>query len=183
MKTLIYAILGILIVGGIFFFQKDQKEILPSYINMKIEATAFLHNESIPSKHTCDGEGVSPELVFSSVPEDAQSLVLIMEDPDVPKAIRDDGMWDHWLMWNMPADTERIGEGETAPGTVGKNTGGNFEYGGPCPPDREHRYFFKLYALDSDLSLDPQATKAALIDAMEGHILDSAELIGLYNRQ
>lgn len=150
---------------------------------MKIESSAFQHNQSIPAKYTCDGQNMNPPLTFSDVPSDAKSLVLIVEDPDVPKSIRPDGMWDHWLIWNMPPDTNGIAEGETPKGIVGKNTGGQFAYQGPCPPDRQHRYFFKLYALGTTVTLDPSATKQDLEKAMAGHILTSAELIGLYSRK
>lgn len=150
---------------------------------MKIESSAFEHNQSIPSKYTCDGENINPPLSFSDVPANTKSLALIMDDPDVPRTIRPDGMWDHWLIWNMPPETTVINENSTLPGVVGKNTGGQFGYQGPCPPDREHRYFFKLYALDAMLNLNPQSTKQDLERAMEGHILEKVELIGLYNRQ
>lgn len=149
---------------------------------MKIQSFAFKHNQSIPKKFTCDGENINPPLTFSDVPNNAKSLALIMEDPDVPKNIRPDGMWDHWLVWNMPPDIRSIDENSTPPGVVGKNTGGKFSYQGPCPPDREHRYFFKLYAIDSTLSLNQSATKQELERAMEGHIIARAQLIGLYNR-
>lgn len=150
---------------------------------MKIESSAFQNNQAVPSKYTCDGENINPPLSFSDVPKDAKSLILIMDDPDVPKTIRPDGMWDHWLVWNIPAGTTIINEGSTPPGIVGKNTGGQFGYQGPCPPDREHRYFFKLYALDTMLSLNtPTTTKQILEQAMEGHILEKTELIGLYKR-
>lgn len=150
---------------------------------MKIESSAFQHNQSIPAKYTCDGQNMNPPLAFLDVPSDAKSLVLIMEDPDVPKSISPDGMWDHWLVWNMPPDTKGIAEGEKPKGVVGKNTGGQFGYQGPCPPDRQHRYFFKLYALDTTVTLDLSATKQDIAKAMERHILDKVELIGLYNRK
>ena len=164
---------------------------------MRLESPIFEHKGSIPSKYTCDGENISPPLKISGVPEGAKSLVLIMDDPDVPKSIRPDGMWDHWLTWNIPPETAEIPEGQDLPAlpdrqaggrqgrwVVGKNTGGSFGYRGPCPPDREHRYFFKLYALDTTLDLPADTTtKADLEKAMEGHILSQAELMGRYNRQ
>jgi len=149
---------------------------------MKIESSAFQSNKKIPSLYTCDGEDISPELIFSDVPKDAQSLVLVVEDPDVPKIIREDGMWNHWLVWNMSPNLDGIGEGEIPQGVVGKNTKGDFRYGGPCPPDKEHRYFFKLYALDIILDLSENASKEKLQRVLGGHIIEEAELIGLYNR-
>lgn len=149
---------------------------------MKITSSAFGHNQLIPTEYTCDGQNVNPHLAFSEVPIDAKSLVLIMDDPDVPKSIRPDGMWNHWLIWNMPPDTKGIVQGEIPKGVIGKNTSGKTEYQGPCPPDREHRYFFKLYALDTVLIINQSATKQDLEKAMEGHVLLQAELIGRYKR-
>lgn len=151
---------------------------------MKLESPTFEHEGSIPSTYTCDGENINPPLKISDVPLEAKSLVLIMDDPDVPKSLRPDGMWDHWLIWNIPPETKEIAEGEEPSGVIGKNTGGKFGYQGPCPPDREHRYFFKLYALDAMLDLPAETTsKADLEKVMEGHILEQAELMGRYNRQ
>ena len=150
---------------------------------MKITSPAFKHNENIPAQYTCDGENVNPPLNFIEVPEETKSLVLLMDDPDVPKSIRPDGMWDHWVVFNIPADTLGIDEDTSPPGIVGRNTRDTNEYGGPCPPDREHRYFFKFYALDTDFDFDASPTKAEVESAMEGHIIEKAELIGLYERQ
>lgn len=149
---------------------------------MKISSTAFVHNGKIPSIYTCEGKGINPPLAFEGVPLETKSLALIMDDPDVPEFVRKDRMWVHWVVFNMPSTLEEIVENSTPPGTSGKNTGGALGYQGPCPPDREHRYFFKLYALDAVLSLPQGATKAELEKAMQGHILAQAELIGLYNK-
>lgn len=152
--------------------------------NMRIASLAFAHNQSIPKKYTCDGENINPPLVFSDVPSEAKSLALIMEDPDVPKHIRSDGVWDHWLAWDIPADTKEIPEGKEPDGVIGKNSGGRRGYSGPCPPDREHRYFFKLYALDVlSLHLNDSVSKKDLEKAMNNRILAKTELIGLYQRQ
>ncbi len=150
---------------------------------MILTSFAFEDNGVIPSKYTCDGEDASPPLSLEEVPVGTESFVLIMEDPDVPSSIRSDGMWDHWLVWNIPPDTREIPE-ETKPrGIIGKNTGGRQAYGGPCPPDREHRYFFRVYALNTMLHLDPETTtKHDLITAMEGHVIEIAELMGKYAR-
>ncbi len=151
---------------------------------MKLESSAFEHEGTIPAKYTCDGENISPPLKISDVPPGTKSLVLIMDDPDVPKSIRPDGMWDHWLTWNIPPEISEIPEGQEPSGVVGKNTGGSFGYRGPCPPDREHRYFFKLYALDIMLDLSPETTtKNDLEAAMQSYILSQAELMGRYNRK
>lgn len=149
---------------------------------MKLISSAFEHGGRIPSKHTCDGPNVSPHLRIEGIPAGTKSLVLIMDDPDVPRSIRQDGMWDHWVVYDIPPDVQEIPEGQEPPGTHGKGTGGNTNYFGPCPPDREHRYFFKLYALDTFLKLPAGSTKAQVEKAMEGHILEKTELMGRYER-
>ena len=149
---------------------------------MKFTSSAFQDGGKIPPKYTCDGEGISPPLTISEVPAGAKSLVLIMDDPDVPKHLRDDGMWDHWIAFNIPPTTSSIGEGEQPKGVAGKGTSGDLVYLGPAPPDREHRYFFKLYALDTQLDLKEGATKPEVEGAMKGHILAESELMGRYER-
>lgn len=150
---------------------------------MRIESSAFQHQQPIPARHTCDGEDVSPPLKFIDVPADAKSLVLIVDDPDVPPAVRPDRNWDHWVVWNIPPDTVEIREDDRPTGVEGRNSWGRNEYGGPCPPDREHRYFFKLFALDTTLNLNANAGKGDLMKAIAGHVLDQAELVGLYDRK
>lgn len=150
---------------------------------MKLTSQAFEHEGSIPPKHTCDGENISPPLSIEGVPEKAKSLALIMDDPDVPKNLREDGMWDHWVVFNIPPSTSEIPEGQEPEGVHGKGTGNNTDYYGPCPPDREHRYFFKLYALDTELDLKEGATKAEVERAMAGHIIEETQLMGRYERQ
>jgi Raf kinase inhibitor-like YbhB/YbcL family protein len=149
---------------------------------MKISSPAFNDNESIPSTFTCDGMNISPELRFSDIPATARALVFIMDDPDVPTAIRSDGMFIHWVLYDIDGTATGIPEGGTM-GTSGVNTTGEIGYIGPCPPDREHRYFFKLYALDRELDLPEGKTKDEVITAMRGHIIAEATLIGRYNRQ
>ncbi len=149
---------------------------------MKLTSTAFEHQGKIPSKYTCDGANISPPLSISDVPSQAKSLVLILDDPDVPKHLRKDGMWDHWVVFNIPASLTEIKEGEEPEGTHGIGTSNNLDYNGPCPPDREHRYFFKLYALDTELKLPEQAEKQQVEKAMEGHVLAKTELMGRYER-
>ena len=144
-----------------------------------IQSPAFQPNGPIPSKFTCDGAGVNPALSFTGVPAKAQTLVLIMDDPDVPKNLMPSGVFDHWLIWDLPADSKGFAEGA---GKGGINGMGQPGYIGPCPPDREHRYFFKLYALDTKLTAAKIANKSDLEGAMKGHIIEQAELIGRYVR-
>jgi Raf kinase inhibitor-like YbhB/YbcL family protein len=149
---------------------------------MKLTSSAFANGEKIPSKFTCDGSNINPELFITEVPSEAKSLVLIMDDPDVPAYVRKDCMWDHWVVFNIPPHIGHIPENCHPPGITGNNTGGEANYQGPCPPDREHRYFFKLYALDTSLTLSKGATKKQVEEAMQGHILARTELIGRYTR-
>ena len=146
---------------------------------MKITSPAFAHNGKIPMKYTCDGQGISPPLTFTEIPPEAASLVLICDDPDAPGKIFVD-----WTAWNVDPKTTQIDEGQKFEGVVeGQTSFGKSGYGSPCPPSGTHRYFFKLYALDKSLDLSPQGTKMQLEQAMENHILDQSELIGLYSRE
>jgi Raf kinase inhibitor-like YbhB/YbcL family protein len=145
--------------------------------NMKLFSSAFEDNGTIPSEYTCDGVDVSPPLSFSNVPENTKSLALIMDDPDAPM-----GTWVHWLVWNISANKTGFSKGENIIYPQGKNDFGNFDYGGPCPPSGTHRYFFKLYALDTTLRLNKGSTKKQLESAMSGHIIEEAQLIGIYER-
>ena len=145
----------------------------------KSRAPHFLPTARFHPKFTCDGQSVTPPLAFSSVPAKTQSLVLIVDDPDVPKNLMPSGVFDHWLVWDLPADSKGFAEGA---GKGGINGMGQAGYIGPCPPDREHRYFFKLYALDTKLTGAKIANKADLESAMKGHIIEQAELIGRYVR-
>lgn len=144
---------------------------------MKLTGSAFENNGEIPQKYTCDGEDVSPALAISEVPEGARTLALIVDDPDAPA-----GDWVHWVVFNIPASTSSIGEGSAPAGVEGTTDFGRTGWGGPCPPSGTHRYFFKLYALDTELKLDSSTTKAQLETAMTGHILDRAQLMGTYKR-
>lgn len=150
---------------------------------LQVRSPAFQDEQPIPSKYTCDGENLSPPLALEGVPEGAVSLALIVEDPDVPKHLREDGMWNHWVIFNIPPSVTRFGEGESPQGTRGITTSDTLAYTGPCPPDGTHRYFFKIFALDSILELEEGATKEAVLEAMDGHVLASSELIGTYKRQ
>jgi len=153
---------------------------------MQIESSVFKNSERIPEKYTCDGERfLSPPLSIKEVPEGAVSLVLIMDDPDVPTAIRPDGSFTHWVVFNIPASATSIDEGELI-GVQGANTRGESRYTGPCPPPEyepsTHRYFFMLYALDVMLNLSEGATKEEVLSALEGHAIDTTELLGVYSR-
>ena len=150
---------------------------------MQLTSPAFQEGGKIQEKFTCEGDNISPELSISGVPFYAVSLVLIMEDPDVPESVRRDKMWDHWVIFNMPPRTSRIPENSQPSGIPGKNTSGDLTYQGPCPPDREHRYFFKLTALDTELALRRGASKAEVEEAMQGHILATAQLMGRYEKR
>lgn len=149
---------------------------------MKLSSSAFENESSIPSVYTCDGKDINPPLEIHDVPPGTQSLVLILDDPDVPTFVRADRMWVHWVIYDMPPDTRLLKENSKPPGIQGTGTGGKEHYQGPCPPDREHRYFFKLYALKSVLKLKPGATKEQVEAAMKGLILQKAELMGRYVR-
>lgn len=149
---------------------------------MKLTSPAFTEGGKIPSKYTCEGEGINPELLIQEVPSNAKSLVLIMDDPDVPEFIRKERMFDHWVVFNIPPTTKRIPENSQPHGVPGKNTSGGLNYFGPCPPDREHRYFFKLYALDCELSLSKGVSKHDVENAIKGHILAQTQLMGRYEK-
>jgi Raf kinase inhibitor-like YbhB/YbcL family protein len=150
---------------------------------MQIQSSAFKEGTTIPKKHTCEGEDVSPPLTWSESPSGTKSLVLICDDPDAPV-----GTWVHWVLFGLPPTTRELPEGVPAKGEVlgakqGSNDFGNLGYGGPCPPPGPaHRYFFKLYAVDAELKLDVGATKAEVMKAIEGHILDQGQLMGRYAR-
>ena len=152
---------------------------------MIIKSSAFENNEMIPELYTCDGQNMNPPLEFSDVPEEAKSLVLIMDDPDVPKEVLEEQMYDHWVMFNTPPQTKMIPEGETI-GVLGNNSSGKNRYTGPCPPPQyeptTHRYFFKLYALDTELELGAGSSKKDVLEAIDGHVIEEAELVGLYDR-
>lgn len=144
---------------------------------MQLTSPAIQPNQSILLQYTCDGQNTSPPFTIEDVPPGAASLALVLDDPDAPA-----GVWDHWLVWNIPPDTTEVPE-DSVPGVQGRNGWGRAEYGGPCPPRGAHRYFFRLYALDGQLDLREGATRAALEKAMQGHVLAEAELMGRYERR
>jgi len=142
---------------------------------MKITSPAFKNNELIPAKYTCDGENISPPLVIENIPDGTKSLALICDDPDAPM-----GTWVHWVVFDIEVAGE-IKE-NSIPGKQGINDFRKKNYGGPCPPSGTHRYFFKIYALDTKLGLNEGISKKELEKSMNGHILQEAQLIGLYKR-
>lgn len=142
---------------------------------MELTSPAFDEGMTIPDRYTCNGEDLSPALELRNIPTDVVSLVLVMDDPDAPV-----GVWDHWIAFDIEP-REHIPEGVESIGTAGKNSWGRPGYGGPCPPSGTHRYFFTVYALDAELGLSAGATKSAVLDALEGHVLAQATLMGLYS--
>jgi Raf kinase inhibitor-like YbhB/YbcL family protein len=153
---------------------------------LSITSRAFKANEAIPSKYTCDGSDVSPDLQWRDAPAGLQSFALICDDPDAPR-----GTWVHWVLYDLPANVTELSEGLDTDAQVrspsckqGVNDFGRTGYGGPCPPrGSSHRYYFRLYALDQMLNLSPKASRADLDRAMKGHILAQAELMGTYQRK
>lgn len=155
---------------------------------LTLTSISFSHNEPIPIRHTCDDKDISPPLTWRGVPENTKSLVLIVDDPDAPDPAAPKMTWVHWVLYNIPPDTVSLAEGimdaDLPPGALqGMNDWQRIGYGGPCPPIGTHRYFHKLYALDTVLPDLQIPTKAVLEKAMQGHIMASTELIGLYQRQ
>ena len=163
------------------------KETKETAMTFTLTSPAFANGERIPKQYTGEGTDSSPPLEWTDPPDGTQSLALICDDPDAPV-----GTWDHWLIWNLPADRPNLPEGIPATETVadlggacqGNNSWPKIGYGGPMPPPGHgvHHYHFRLHALDTALELAPGADKAALLDAMEGHILAEAKLTGLYSR-
>ncbi len=144
---------------------------------MEISSQEFSQGQPIPKKFTCQGENISPALLIKDIPKTTRSLALIVDDPDAPT-----GTFDHWVAWNIPL-SENILEGAKFK-NQGFNHFGKKEYGGPCPPpEQKHRYFFKIYALDTILELPEDSYSSHLISAIMGHVLDQAELVGTYQRQ
>jgi Raf kinase inhibitor-like YbhB/YbcL family protein len=155
---------------------------------MRITSTAFAHQADIPAKHTCQGTNVSPPLAFAQVPAGTKSLALIVDDPDAPDPAAPKTVWAHWLLYNLPPQTRGLAEAvatkDLPAGTrEGTNDWKKTGYGGPCPPIGRHRYFHKLFALDTVLPDLAQPTKAAFEQAMQGHILAHAELVGTYQKK
>jgi len=152
-------------------------------MSITIKSSAFKEGELIPKKYTCDGENVSPPLEWSGFPEGTKSFTIICDDPDAPM-----GIWVHWVMYNIPPSINNLKENISfekvlEDGTIqGKNDFGKIGYGGPCPPNGIHRYYFKIYALNELLTLAPGSAKGELLHSMEEHILSDGSLMGKYSR-
>ncbi len=153
---------------------------------MQIMSPVFDHQGMIPAKYTCDGSDISPPLAWSEIPAGARSLVLIVDDPDAPDPAAPRKTWVHWVLYDIPPTVTGLAEGVSANLPSGIRAGMNdfrrTRYGGPCPPVGNHRYFFKLYALDKMLGALSNASKATVEKAMRGHILMNAEVVGIYQR-
>ena len=167
--------------------KKEEQTVRPERkdtINMEIKSPAFENEGMIPSEYTCDGKNISPQLKWENIPDHTKSLALICDDPDAPA-----GDWVHWVIFNIPPDVTELEENiplskELKNGAVqGLNDFRKNGYGGPCPPSGTHRYYFKLFALDIMLAPDANAKKSDLLDAMQGHILAQAQIMGKYKRQ
>jgi Raf kinase inhibitor-like YbhB/YbcL family protein len=154
-------------------------------MSLELTSDAFANGQSIPVKYSCKGKNISPGLAWSGPPSGTQSFALIVDDPDAPM-----GTWVHWVLFNIPASTRSLQEDLPITGNnagpsamyVGKNSWGDLRYGGPCPPSGTHRYFFKLYALDTTISLLPGATKEQVLKEVQGHVLAQAELMGTFSK-
>jgi len=180
-------ILGLFLIFLLTACASAQPTSAPGGEKLSITSSAFEPGASIPAKYTCQGGDLSPALAWSGAPQGTQSFALIVDDPDAPM-----GTWVHWVVYNLPADAGGLNEGasyanakayDLPQGAVqGRTSFGREDYGGPCPPSGEHRYFFKLYALDGKIE-QAGLDKEALLKAMEGHILSQGELVGLYKKQ
>ncbi|HEX9503375.1 MAG TPA: YbhB/YbcL family Raf kinase inhibitor-like protein [Patescibacteria group bacterium] len=145
---------------------------------MQITSSNFTNNGDIPIKFTCMGDNINPDLEFSGIPSDAQSLALIVDDPDAPS-----GNFTHWVVFNIKPSTKTIPEGVgVVPGVQATNSAGLKQYTGPCPPSGVHRYYFKLYALDILLPADEVIDKTYLMQAMAGHVMDQSEILGKFSK-
>jgi Raf kinase inhibitor-like YbhB/YbcL family protein len=170
---IMFVISSILFMSNVLGEEKIQKDTLT------VSSPVFKHNGTIPAKYTCDGLNVNPPVLIEHVPAGTKSLALIVDDPDAPA-----GIWAHWVLWNMHPAIKEIKEDSVPKGAQqGLNDFRQQTYNGPCPPSGTHRYFFRLYALDTTLTLQTNATKADLEQAMEGHIIGKAHIVGLYRRR
>lgn len=177
MNKILLTIVVITLLSACSSYAKKEALLNSDFENMKITSPAFAAGEKIPSKYTCDGENINPELVISNIPEGTKSFSLIVDDPDASST------WLHWILWNISVDNSVIKENSVPEGAVeGITDFGRTGWGGPCPPSGTHRYFFKVYALDKVLDLDEGASLNKLKDVMIGHVIESGELVGLYSR-
>lgn len=173
-RTLLMVLLACILMPAALMAKEARK-----MADLTITSPAFTHKAAIPDRYTCDGRDINPPLLIGAVPDGAKSLALIMDDPDAPG-----GTWVHWVVWNIPPLIREIEEHSLPAGTVqGLSSWQRNRYGGPCPPSGTHRYFFKLYALDTTLNLPPSTAKADLERAIQGHIVAQGELMGTYRRK
>lgn len=157
-------------------------------MTLTLTSPSFTDGGAIPAKHTCEGDDVSPALSWSGVPTSAKSLVLIVDDPDAPDPAKPQRVWVHWVLFNLPPDSSGLAEGVAEAGLPkgagsGLNDWGRKGFGGPCPPIGRHRYFHKLYALDTRLDGLSEPRKAEVEAAMKGHVLAEAVLVGTYQKK
>lgn len=177
MQKIIILLIAVLITGGCIFTPKSKTPI--TIIAMKLESLVFTHDQFLPTKYTCDGTSINPSFKISEVPNNAKSLVLIVDDPDAPS-----GDFVHWLLWNIDPKTTTIEEDSVPTGaTQGTNSENEAKYTAPCPPTGVHHYNFKIYALDTKLNLPSSTDKTGLLSAMQGHIVNGTTMIGLYNKK
>mgnify|MGYP003771604119 FL=1 len=182
-------ILGIIIIGVILvltynYFEKENPNNIQNInqlatTNMKITIDSFKNGENIPLKYSCDGDNINPEIKITEIPQEAQSLVLIMDDPDAPM-----GVFTHWVIFNIPASSTIIINENSIPqnSVLGLNSANKTSYVGPCPPAGTHRYYFKVFALDSLLNLKDGAKREEIEKEMANHIIDQTQYLGLYQR-
>ncbi len=178
MGTRVGILLPVLVVSMLMAVPGAGKETKKAK-EVAVTSSAFAEGKAIPSRYTCEGRNISPPLSFVTVPAGTRSLALIVDDPDAPA-----GTWVHWVVWNIPPDAHRVAEGGLPPGArEGVNDFRRNSYGGPCPPSGTHRYYFRVYALDTTLDLSPSSNRAALEKAINGHVLASGQLMGTYRRR
>jgi Raf kinase inhibitor-like YbhB/YbcL family protein len=183
-RTMFVLVLAVCAIAAFALAQAKKKKPEPKYPSFKLESSAFVAKADIPSKHTCEGADVAPALTWGDPPAGTKSFVLIVDDPDAPDPAAPQMTWVHWVLFNIPKDARSLPEG-AKPLPTGCGEGLNdwkaAGYRGPCPPKGRHRYFHKLYALDTELAL-MKPTKADLEEAIEGHVLAKGELIGTYQK-
>jgi Raf kinase inhibitor-like YbhB/YbcL family protein len=173
-RVIICLFLGFIVVGS----QAMSIE-MPKMSGLQITSPVFEKNGLIPEKYTCDGMDINPQILITNVPTNTKSMALIVDDPDAPA-----GTWVHWVVWNIDPHSYDIKENSIPEGSSqGLNDFHKHNYGGPCPPSGTHRYFFKLYALDTKLTLNYNSTKVRVEKAMQGHIIAESRIVGLYKRK
>ena len=157
--------------------EAEETEVV-AYNLLTLRSPAFAEGEAIPPRHTCDGADVAPPLTWQDLPTGVESYALIVDDPDAGG-----GIWTHWIVYNIPPQIQEFPENGPELGLQGVNSWGERGYRGPCPPEGEHRYFFKLFALNTTLELEPGADREAVLEAIDGHVLGEGQLMGIYRRQ